>query len=132
MTRKDLITSPEYWTTHIQLDLYESAVKFMQTTGKNRKELAEHLGVSKSYVTQLLNGNFDHRLSKLVELALAFGCIPKMEFVSTEKYAVWDAAQKNTWNSKEYAKSHEHLHIVVANNMDYISTENSLENKKVA
>ena len=32
-------------------------------------------------MTQLLNGDFDHRLSKLVELSLSVGLVPKVEFV---------------------------------------------------
>ena len=36
----------------------------------NRTKLAQKLQVSKGYVTQLFNGDFDHKLSKLVELTL--------------------------------------------------------------
>ncbi len=46
----------------------------------NRAQLAKHLGVSKGYVSQLLNGDYDHKLSKLAELSIAFGFVPKIEF----------------------------------------------------
>ncbi len=85
MTREDVLKSPEYWTAMIQIALYNCAEKYMEETGKNRKQLAEHLGVSKGYVTQLLSGEYDHRLSKMVELALAFGCVPQVDFISVEK-----------------------------------------------
>ena len=52
----------------------------------NRKQLAEYLGVSPSYVTQLLNGDFDHKLSKFVELSMAFGYIPQTDFVPLATY----------------------------------------------
>lgn len=52
----------------------------MADNNMNRTQLAQHLGVSKSYISQLLNGDFDHKLSKLVELAIAFGVVPKIEF----------------------------------------------------
>ena len=53
---------------------------------KNRKQLAEHLGVSKGYVTQLLNGDYDHRMSKFIELSLSFGYVPKIDFIPIEEY----------------------------------------------
>ena len=37
----------------------------------NRSQLAKKLGVTKGYITQVLNGDFDHRISKLVDLSLA-------------------------------------------------------------
>ena len=36
--------------------------------------------MSKGYVSQLLNGDYDHKLSKLAELSIAFGFVPKIEF----------------------------------------------------
>ncbi len=42
----------------------------MQKENLTRTKLAEKLHVTKGYVTQVLNGNFDHKLSKLIELAL--------------------------------------------------------------
>ena len=64
--------------------LYECAGKFMKKNGMNKKQLAEHLGVSAGYVTQVLNGDYDHRLSKFVELSMDFGYIPKIQFVPIE------------------------------------------------
>ncbi len=58
----------------------------MESENINRTQLAERLGVSKGYVSQLLNGDFDHRLSKLVELALAFGYVPKFELVKIDEF----------------------------------------------
>lgn len=86
MDRKDILKSPDYWTSHIQMELYQCAEKFMQENGLNRSQLAEKLGVSKGYVSQLLNGDYDHRLSKMVELSLAFGYVPKIDFIKIDKY----------------------------------------------
>ena len=86
ITNKELIETPEYWITRIQLDLYTQLQNYMKENGLNRTQLAEKLGVTKSYVTQILNGDFDHRLSKLVELSLAVGLIPKMEFIPKTEY----------------------------------------------
>lgn len=90
MKRADLLKSSEYWITKIQIALYDCAEKFMTKTGKNRTQLAEHLGVSKGYVSQVLHGDYDHRLSKFVELTLSFGYVPRIEFVPVEQVITED------------------------------------------
>lgn len=95
MDRHSLLKSPEYWTANIQIMLYNCAEKFMASTGKNRTQLAEHLGVSKGYVSQLLNGDYDHKLSKLVELSLSFGYVPKIDFIPVSQYLEHDDFMKN-------------------------------------
>lgn len=90
MTREELLKSPEYWVTGIQLDLYNCAERFMEQHKLNRTQLASHLGVSKGYVSQLLNGDYDHKLSKLVELSLAFGYVPDMTFIPVDQYVAME------------------------------------------
>ena len=67
--------SPEYWKAKTLIELYKLAEKFMAETGLNKSQLAEYLGVSKGYVSQFLNGDYDHCMSKFFELALAFGMV---------------------------------------------------------
>lgn len=98
MDRKEVLKSPEYWTAKTQIALYGQAKSFMKETGRNKTQLAEYLGVSKGYVSQLLNGDYDHRLSKFFELSLAFGVIPQIDFVSVEKYINEDACSKQFKN----------------------------------
>ena len=86
MNRKELIKSKEYWTTQIQLDLFELIEEYRKNNNLNKTQLAAELGVTKSYVTQILNGDFDHKISKLVELSLAFGKVPVLKFIDVEKY----------------------------------------------
>lgn len=76
MTREELLRSSEYWTTKMQLELYARIEAYMSENKINRTELAKRLGVSKGYVTQILNGDYDHRLSKLVEMSLKINYIP--------------------------------------------------------
>lgn len=90
MNRKELLQSPEYWAAGAQIELYNQARKFMESRGMNRKQLAAYLGVSNGYVSQLLNGDYDHRLSKFFELALAFGVIPRIDFVPVDEYVASD------------------------------------------
>ena len=76
MTREELLRSSEYWTTKMQLELYARIEAYMSDNKINRTELAKRLGVSKGYITQILNGDYDHRLSKLVEMSLKINYIP--------------------------------------------------------
>ena len=85
MKRKDILKEPAYWITLIQTELYNCAMNFMKRTGKNRTQLAEHLNVSKGYVTQLLSGDYNYSLTKLVETCMAFGYVPKVSFTSLEE-----------------------------------------------
>ena len=81
---KEKYKSPAYWTQLIQLMLYNQIDQYLKRNGLTKKEFAEKLGVSKGYVSQILHGDFDHRLSKLTELALACGFVPKLDFVPIE------------------------------------------------
>ena len=81
----ELRSTPEYWITRIQLELYAMMDQYMQTHQLSRTELAHELGVSKSYVSQVLNGDFDHRISKLVELSMAIGLVPQINYIPMDK-----------------------------------------------
>jgi transcriptional regulator with XRE-family HTH domain len=94
MKRDDLLNSKEYWLSKIQIDLFNEVNHFMEEKGLNRTQLAERLGVSKGYVSQIMNGDSDHRLSKLVELSLAIGLVPRLSFEQLEK----------NWNNLEVEK----------------------------
>lgn len=52
----------------------------MEENNLNRTQLAERLGVTKGYVSQILNGDFDHKISKLVDLALLAGKVPIINY----------------------------------------------------
>lgn len=82
---KELLTTPEYWTTRIQLDLYKMMETYMESNNLSRADLANKLGVTKGYISQVLNGDFDHRLSKLVELSMAIGMIPQIRYIPMDK-----------------------------------------------
>ena len=90
MTREELIKSPAYWTTGLQMELYRQIMAFMESHHMNKTQLAEHLGCSKGYVTQLLNGDFDHKLSKFFELSLAINKIPEFFFSDVDEYILSD------------------------------------------
>lgn len=85
MERNELLRQPYFWFTKIQIALYNCAEKFMTDTNKNRKELAEYLGVSKGYISQLLSGDYNYSLEKLVDLSIKLGYIPQIEFCPIEQ-----------------------------------------------
>ena len=90
MTREELFKSPSYWTAGLQMELYRQITAFMENRHMNKTQLAEYLGCTKGYVTQLLNGDFDHKLSKFVELSLAINKIPEISFSDVDEYILSD------------------------------------------
>ena len=78
--REELLISREYWMVKMQSDLIKSVESFMAENGMNRAQLADYLGYSRGYITQLLSGSFDCKISKIVELSLAIGLIPELHF----------------------------------------------------
>ena len=85
MKRDKLLKSKGYNFTKIQNELFRQLDEYIKIKGITRTQFAKELGVSKGYVSQILNGNFDFKLSKLVELSLAIGKIPEIKFNSLEE-----------------------------------------------
>lgn len=81
MERKEILAEPSYWLASVQTSLFRLADKFMREHDMNRKGLASHLGVTPGYVSQLLNGDYDHKLSHVAELSIALGYVPVVNFV---------------------------------------------------
>lgn len=85
MTHEELVRTPEYWTAKIQIDLYNRVEQYLTDNNLNRTEFANKIGVTKGYVSQILNGEFDHRISNLAKLSLAIGCIPNITFIPCDR-----------------------------------------------
>lgn len=81
MKREDILLDKGYWISKIQLDLYSQLEDYMKIHKFNRSQLAKKLNVTKGYITQVLNGDFNHRISKFVELSLAIEKVPQIHFV---------------------------------------------------
>ena len=92
ITREELIQSKEYWVTTIQLKLFSEVEAFMKAHRMNRTQFAEYIGCTKGYVTQLLSGEYDNKISKLVELSLAIGRVPELTFVDADSFIAKDKA----------------------------------------
>lgn len=84
MKREKLIRSKGYNVSKIQNELFRQLTNYLEVNKMTRSAFAKQLGVSKGYVSQVLNGNFDYKISKLVELSLAIGKVPTIKFESVE------------------------------------------------
>lgn len=74
----DKYYSPAYWTTLIQMALYNHVKQYLVESNITYKEFAEKSGVSEECMTQVMNGEFDEELTKLVKIALACNLIPEI------------------------------------------------------
>lgn len=80
ITREEILTSPEYWFDQAQNDIFRNVVEYMENEGINQSQLAERLGVSKGYVSQIMKGEFNYTLKKLIDLSIAVGKVPIIEY----------------------------------------------------
>ena len=86
LTQKELVRTPEYWQEKIQNDLYQEVMMYLNANKMNRADLAKEWNVSKGYVSQVMNGNFNFTMSKLIELALNMNLAPVLEL---QPMAAW-------------------------------------------
>ena len=68
------------------MKLFRAVEEYLSKEGLTRADFATQLGVSKGRVSQILNGDFNGRLDRLVELALASGKAPVLEFRDLDEY----------------------------------------------
>ena len=86
ISHNDLIKTPEYWMETIQNELYRQVKKYLDDNDMNQTEFADQLKVTRGYISQILNGNFNYTLSKLISLSLAMGITPDLHFRSFDEY----------------------------------------------
>lgn len=86
MTREELIKSKGYWIAKLQTDLYRELMDYIEKNHITRSQLAKLLDCSEWYVSQLLNNNLDYKISKLVEISLAIGKVPVIEYKELSDY----------------------------------------------
>jgi transcriptional regulator with XRE-family HTH domain len=84
---KDLIKTPEYRLETIQNEIFRQVWAYMEKEDLNQSQLAKRLGVSKGYISQIINGNFNFTLKKLIELATFIGVVPEITFKSLDDIA---------------------------------------------
>jgi transcriptional regulator with XRE-family HTH domain len=102
MKRDKLLKSKGYNLTKIQNELFRQLNEYIKVKGIKRTQFAKELGVSKGYVSQILNGEFDFKLSKLIELSLAIGKIPEITFKSIEEIKQKEKKEEISINERVY------------------------------
>jgi transcriptional regulator with XRE-family HTH domain len=80
LKREDLVTKPEYWLETIQNEIFRQVTAYLKDNKITQSQFAEQLGVSKGYVSQVMKGEFNYTLKKLIELSLAIGKAPVIGF----------------------------------------------------
>jgi len=96
MKREELLRSSEYWLAHIQSDLYAMIEDYRKKNNLKNKDLASIFNVSKGYISQILNGDFDHKISKMIALSLACGKAPIIDYQDLEQYIKNDEKSETT------------------------------------
>ena len=91
VSRKELLSSKEYWLVNFQNTLFEQVEKYLDEHQLSKTNFAKKPGVSKGYISQILNGSFDHKVSKLIELSLAIEKVPHLKFDDLGEYISADA-----------------------------------------
>ncbi|MCD4794678.1 MAG: helix-turn-helix domain-containing protein [Bacteroidales bacterium] len=86
LSQKELIQRPEYWIETLQNEIFRQVYTYMNNEKLNQTQLAEKLGFSRGYISQILNGNFNFSIKKLIELSISIGVVPKIQFQSIYEY----------------------------------------------
>ena len=95
ISKHKLFKHPDYLLSKYKAEVYRQLQQYMDDHGLTQKEIANHLGVSGSYVNQVLKGNFNFTLKKLIELSLMMGKVPMLEFVNINDYLVSEGKQNS-------------------------------------
>jgi transcriptional regulator with XRE-family HTH domain len=65
----------------------------MDANQLSQTDLALKLKVSSAYISQILNGNFNFTLKKLIEIGIVIGKVPALSFVEPKEY--WEKNVEN-------------------------------------
>ncbi|RKR84839.1 DNA-binding XRE family transcriptional regulator [Mucilaginibacter gracilis] len=99
MTREKLLRSSTYWFEFEQNELFRQVYQYMAEENINQTELAKRLNVSKGYISQILKGNFNYTLKKLIDLCLAIGIVPHIGYKKVEDIINEDVDLKAYYDS---------------------------------
>ena len=80
LKREDLINKPEYWLETIQNEIFRQLSAYLDDRNMTQSQFAAQLGVTKGYLSQVMKGEFNYTLKKLIELSLAIGKAPVISF----------------------------------------------------
>lgn len=115
-SREEIYQTKEYWLENIQNEIFIQLEDFMLENKLNKAGLAKKLGVSRAYITQVLNGEFNFSLKKLIDLSLAIGKVPNLHFQDIKKYTIEKEKQLDKISKNEPQSS---FSIAMEDQVDY-------------
>jgi transcriptional regulator with XRE-family HTH domain len=128
--REELLRTKEYWFETLQNDIYRMVAEYIQKEGMNQTQLAEQLQVSKGYISQIMNGNFNYTLKKMIELSLALNKVPAFKFKNLEQYIQDDHQKRMEMEYKQYFNLPTKARIVNVSSGDTANSENVKQAKE--
>lgn len=103
--REEILRGTGYWLAKVQIRVFNLLNTYMDENNLTQKQVAEKLNISPSYVSQILNGNFNFTISKLIELALLVGKAPIIQFETIEEIMKAEATQRKSENASTNRKA---------------------------
>jgi len=119
LNRDELLKHPNYLLTTYNLEIYKQLVTYMEENKLKKKDVANDLGFSRPYVSQILAGKFNFTLKKLIELGLYVGKVPYLEFIDPVEY----------WEKEEEKKSSITIDASAASDSDSFAEFDLLDTK---
>lgn len=86
MTRKDFITSPTYWLTQMQIDIFREIKTYQAVNNMNDEELSEFLDISTYKLRQILSGDCNLDMNELCEIMVRIDVVPKLSLLKIDNY----------------------------------------------
>jgi len=80
LKQEELINRPEYWLENIQNEIFRQVTTYLSENHMTQNQFAAQLGVTKGYISQVMNGEFNYTLKKLIEISLAVNKAPVLTF----------------------------------------------------
>ena len=118
-SKEELLKRPNYQLTVNFILILSQQVDYIQSNNLTQKDVAERLGVSSAYVSQVLNGNFNFTLKKLIEIGLMVGKIPAIEFVDFTEF--WRREKEGTVVRPTISVTQKiHVHVLPVQHVHHI------------
>lgn len=86
MTRKDFITSPTYWLTQMQIDIFREVKTYQAVNNMSDEELAEFLDISNYEMRNITSGDCNLDMNELCEIMVRIGIGPKLSLMKLDDY----------------------------------------------
>ncbi len=100
ITREELLKNPDYWFEAAQNDLFAKVKQYLDEEKITQTELAKRLNVSKGYISQIMNGNANFTLKKLVDFFISIGKVPQVKYYDFKEVLEKDNTKQESLKSK--------------------------------